>query len=104
MKGKVHFENDKNAILLESPDEPMIKGESLPDSISPEEYEEMDKAFPGLKAGSYKVLIVEDNEELLQILNTLFSPFLSGYISRGMGKKDCGRRMRKSRTWLSAMS
>lgn len=50
----------------------MIKGNFLPDSISSEEYEEMDKAFPSLKAGSYKVLIVEDNEELLQILNTLF--------------------------------
>ena len=27
--GKDHFENDKNAILLESPDEPMIKGNFL---------------------------------------------------------------------------
>ena len=42
LRGNVHFENDKNAILLESPDEPMIKEESLPDSISSEEYEEME--------------------------------------------------------------
>ena len=82
LKGKGHFENDKNAILLESPDEPMIKGGSLPNSVSSEEYEEMDKAFPGLKAGSYKVLIVEDNEELLQILNTLFAPFYQVILAR----------------------
>ena len=92
MKGKDHFENDKNAILLESPDEPMIKGNFLPDSISSEEYEEMDKAFPSLKAGSYKVLIVEDNEELLQILNTLFSPFyqviLAGNGEEGLRKAN----------------
>lgn len=92
LKGKDHFENDKNAILLESPDEPMIKGNFLPDSISSEEYEEMDKAFPSLKAGSYKVLIVEDNEELLQILNTLFSPFyqviLAGNGEEGLRKAN----------------
>ena len=82
LRGNVHFENDKNAILLESPDEPMIKEESLPDSISSEEYEEMEKAFPGLKAGSYKVLIVEDNEELLQILNALFAPFYQVILAR----------------------
>ena len=80
------------AILLESPDEPMIKGNFLPDSISSEEYEEMDKAFPSLKAGSYKVLIVEDNEELLQILNTLFSPFyqviLAGNGEEGLRKAN----------------
>ena len=92
LKGKNHFENDKNAILLESPDEPMIKGNFLPDSISSEEYEEMDKTFPSLKAGSYKVLIVEDNEELLQILNTLFSPFyqviLAGNGEEGLRKAN----------------
>lgn len=45
LRGNIHFENDKNAILLESPDEPMIKEESLPDSISSEEYEEMEESF-----------------------------------------------------------
>lgn len=91
-KGKIHFENDKNAILLESQEEPMIKGDFLPDSISSEEYEEMDKVFPCLKAGSYKVLIVEDNEELLQILNTLFAPFyqviLAGNGEEGLRKAN----------------
>ena len=77
------------AILLESPDEPMIKGNFLPDSISSEEYEEMDKTFPSLKAGSYKVLIVEDNEELLQILNTLFSPFYQVILASLSMQKYC---------------
>ena len=82
LKGRSHFENDKSTILLESVEEPVIKGESLPDSISPEEYEEINNAFPDLKSGSYKVLIVEDNEELLQILNTLFIPFYQVILAR----------------------
>ena len=61
----------------------------MPDSISSEE---MDKVFPCLKAGSYKVLIVEDNEELLQILNTLFAPFyqviLAGNGEEGLRKAN----------------
>ena len=69
-------------ILQESPDEPMIKEGSLPKSISIEEYAEMDKTFPCLQAGSYHVLIVEDNEELLQILNALFTPFYHVILAR----------------------
>ena len=81
----------------------MIKGGSLPDSISSEEYEEMDKAFPGLKAGSYKVLIVEDNEELLQILNTLFAPFYQVILARN-GEEGFVNKKRKIPIWLSVMS
>ena len=90
LKGKAHFENDGNTILLEVPEEPMIKRGSLPDSVLPEEYKEMDTTFPDLKVGSYKILIVEDNEELLQILNTLFTPFyqviLAGNGEEGLRK------------------
>lgn len=82
LKGKEHFDKDGNIILQEEPEEPMMKGGSFPDTVSPEEYEEIDKAFPGLKAGSYKILIVEDNEELLQILNTLFAPFYQVLLAR----------------------
>ena len=50
----------------------------------------MDTTFPDLKVGSYKILIVEDNEELLQILNTLFTPFyqviLAGNGEEGLRK------------------
>lgn len=90
LKGKAHFENDGNTILLEVPEEPMIKRGSLPDSVLPEEYKEVDTTFPDLKVGSYKILIVEDNEELLQILNTLFTPFyqviLAGNGEEGLRK------------------
>ena len=45
-KGKIHFENDKNAILLESQEEPMIKGDFLPDSFLPKNMKKWIKFFP----------------------------------------------------------
>lgn len=86
---ELHVSSDGNEVRIKVID----TGIGLsPDSISSEEYEEMDKAFPSLKAGSYKVLIVEDNEELLQILNTLFSPFyqviLAGNGEEGLRKAN----------------
>lgn len=75
-KGKAHFEHDKNVILLDGQAEPTIKEDcGLPEVVSPKEYKELEAAFPDMKARTYKVLLVEDNEELLQLLDSLFTPF-----------------------------
>lgn len=79
--GNEHFNKDANVILTEDPDELTVKNEPCPETISPAEYEEIDRPS-GLEAGTYKVLLVEDNEELLQILKTLFVPIYQVLLAR----------------------
>jgi signal transduction histidine kinase/ligand-binding sensor domain-containing protein/CheY-like chemotaxis protein/AraC-like DNA-binding protein len=74
-KGKAHFEQDSNSVLLDKPDEPMIQKGSLPDVSPWDEAEESEDTFTGIeRKKQYTVLLVEDNDELLQILNNLFTP------------------------------
>lgn len=82
-KGNKHFQDDPSTVLLENPDEPMVESGSLPDTFSTEEYTDLSRIFPGIEDGTrYKVLIVEDNEELLQILHTLFEPLYTVILAR----------------------
>lgn len=75
LKGKAHFKEDGRTVILDYPEEPMMEAGSLPELLTEEDYEKMAKSLPETdEAGKYTVLLVEDNEELLQILHTLFSP------------------------------
>ncbi len=75
LKGKVHFEKDGKTAVLDHPEEPAMKGGALPGLLTEEDYEKMAKTLPETDEGKkYTVLLVEDNEELLQMLRTLFSP------------------------------
>lgn len=82
-KGKEHFVQDDTCTILEKPEEPTIKKNSLPIYDSIIENEELDKVFPGIEKDTrYTILIVEDNEELLQTLSTLFASFYNVLIAR----------------------
>lgn len=75
LKGKVHFEKDGKTAVLDHPEEPAMKGGALPGLLTEKDYEKMAKTLPETDEGKkYTVLLVEDNEELLQMLRTLFSP------------------------------
>lgn len=75
LKGKKHFEKDGKTVILDHPEEfTMIEG-ALPELLTGEDYEKMAKTFPETEERKkYTVLLVEDNEELLQMLYTLFTP------------------------------
>lgn len=91
LKGKKHFEKDEKVVLLDKPEDPMVKDGSFTDSISPEEYEDMYKAFSGSREDvRYTVLLVEDNEELLQLLQSLFEPLYKVVLA---GNGDEGLRI-----------
>lgn len=75
LKGKSHFEKEDKTVLLEHPEGTLVKEDVLPALPTEEEYGEMVRTFSETaKIKEYTVLLVEDNEELLQILHTLFSP------------------------------
>lgn len=75
LKGKAHFEKDGKTVVLDHAEESMIEEGTLPEMLTERDYEKMAKTFPETnEGGKYTVLLVEDNEELLQILHTLFSP------------------------------
>lgn len=83
LKGKTHFEQDKRCVILEKPEEPTIKKDSLPGYISTIKNSELEIDFPEAENGTrYTILIVEDNEDLLQTLNTLFTPFYNVVSAR----------------------
>lgn len=76
LKGNTHFGQDKKCVILEKPEEPTIEKDSIRVDIPVSGNDEFYKDFATTEEGNpYTVLIVEDNEELLQTLNTLFSPF-----------------------------
>ncbi|SFS89676.1 Signal transduction histidine kinase [Porphyromonadaceae bacterium NLAE-zl-C104] len=75
LKGKAHFEKDGKTVVLDHPEEPTMQEGALPELLTEEDYEKMAKTFPETEEGKkYTVLLVEDNEELLQMLRTLFTP------------------------------
>ena len=77
-KGCEYFIDDPNAMLVSKlPDKEMVKPDTLPDPIFLEQLEmtEASGVLPQSEKGTRPViLIVEDKEELLQILSSLFSP------------------------------
>lgn len=74
-KGDSHFKQDGNTIFIEKAEETISDSEAAPDKITDKEYENIRNSFPEQKDNhQYTILLIEDNEELLQILNTLFSP------------------------------
>jgi signal transduction histidine kinase/ligand-binding sensor domain-containing protein/CheY-like chemotaxis protein/AraC-like DNA-binding protein len=86
-KGKSHFEQDQKCTILEKPGEAILEPDTLPNLMPETEEDGMEDIFPEMEKGTrYAVLIVEDNEELLQTLNTLFTPFYD-VISAGNGEE-----------------
>jgi signal transduction histidine kinase/DNA-binding response OmpR family regulator/ligand-binding sensor domain-containing protein len=75
LKGVSHFENNDKAVLVEAPEEVTLQQGTLPEPLTEKDYEEIAKTFPEAEEGKKQtVLLVEDNEELLQVLYTLFAP------------------------------
>lgn len=80
LKGKEHFENDsvvQNPERIESDDHHFT-------SVSFEEQadEENEELFQKSERDRYSILIIEDNEELLQLLSSLFSPIYKVSLAR----------------------
>ncbi|MDR1517797.1 MAG: response regulator [Dysgonamonadaceae bacterium] len=75
LKGKTHFEEDGKTVILEHPEDFPEKDGGIPEMLTEKDYEEIGQNFSGTTTGKkYSVLLVEDNKELLQTLQTLFSP------------------------------
>lgn len=74
-KGRSHFAEGECIILENEPDMDIIKTDSLPDPVFMEQFREEKGTVPEEAEDEKRcILIVEDNEELLQILSSLFSP------------------------------
>lgn len=83
LKGKSHFEQDNKTIIMDHPEEPIPQESLLPELLTDEEYENLADTLPPPDDGKrYTVLLVEDNEELLQILKTLFEPLYNTLVAR----------------------
>lgn len=75
-KGRIHFENDHKVLFREQ-----SKDESYVIKLLSQEMQEMEasseqieETLPSIEKKRYKVLLVEDNGDLIQILEELFSP------------------------------
>jgi DNA-binding response OmpR family regulator len=84
LKGKKHFENDGKTVISDHPEEEsMMKEGSIQELLTKEDYKKMAETFPETTGtGKYRVLLVEDNEELLQMLQTLFTPLYTVLMAR----------------------
>lgn len=82
-KGRLHFAGGECAILENLPDLPVIKPDTLPEPLFGEQLSEKETGMPE-EENSFErsILIVEDNEELLQILSSLFAPLYRVIIAR----------------------
>lgn len=76
-KGKEHFLTSQHIVIREKLQEPMIDINSLPEPTFAEQLPEIPETTDEeqKEAPRYVILLVEDNEELMQILIALFSPF-----------------------------
>lgn len=76
LKGCEHFKEDKRITILKEGQEKSVYERNMhTEPLTEKEYEELSKIVPENADGEqFKVLLVEDNEELLQILLNLFSP------------------------------
>ena len=81
LKGEKHFIEDENVIFDRK--NAHLEGEGMAiGGFSQEDLKECEESFSDLKAGTYKLLLVEDNEELLHTLYTLFSPFFQVLLAQ----------------------
>lgn len=71
-KGRAHFKEDECKFV--EPENEGMRNEILPETIIKELPEETSELSLIETGATYTVLLVDDNEELLQILNSLFSP------------------------------
>jgi len=81
-KGKKHFENDPNINLSETAEE--IRYDILPYSDLTDKLTDPGNIPPhyNTEGEKYKILLVEDNEELLHTLATLFSPLYQIFMAK----------------------
>lgn len=82
-KGHSHFAEGE-CIMVENPAEAdIIKTDSLPDPVFMAQLQELESSLPEEQdEEKRRILIVEDNEELLQILSSLFSPLYNVTLAR----------------------
>lgn len=74
-KGNTHFESDNEVVFLEQTEEPTLQDNTLPDNAFIAETSNMPEDFAAQsKAARHKLLIVDDNVELLHVLENIFSP------------------------------
>ncbi|MDO4181811.1 MAG: response regulator, partial [Bacteroidales bacterium] len=72
------FEGDENVRLEDTPETPAVTNETLPtDTVLPTQDD-----IESETKETYTLLLVEDNEELLQVLQELFSPFYRTVLAR----------------------
>ena len=83
-KGNGHFMEDTTVTLVSQlPDKEMITPDTLPDPVFIEQITEIPGVFPESEDGKRPViLIVEDKEELLQMLESLFAPLYNVLLAR----------------------
>lgn len=80
-KGKQHFGNDKEVIYLSKPEEPTFQTSTLPDFRFVDETLDLLSNSKALDNEDYKLLVVEDNEDLCDVLMQLFSPLFQVTIA-----------------------
>lgn len=83
-KGCVHFTGDERVTILEESSGKLMYDNAIyPEPITEKEYEEIAKIIPeNVDGEQFKVLLVEDNEELLQILQSIFSPLYRIFLAK----------------------
>lgn len=72
LKGRAHFQEGE--CQFTEPENDRLRTEILPESILPDHMEEPSALSLTETDTTYTILLVDDNEELLQILDSLFSP------------------------------
>ena len=79
-KGRSHFKEGECQFV--QPEKEMIRNEILPESLTQEIPESTSELSLAETDATYTILLVDDNEELLQILNSLFSPVYNVLLAR----------------------
>lgn len=83
LNGNDHFKNDQTVTIVEQPEQAMIEPGTLPDFPIIEEITEVPDALSlDEEDKRCTILLVEDVEELLQILSSLFSPLYDVILAR----------------------
>lgn len=89
-KGKEHFRADKNVILADSAEALPLTTDPIPTPMEMEEtplptmahYPPEEEAHSLNSAAQHTILVVEDNEDLLRVLQQLFTPFYRVVLAR----------------------
>lgn len=83
-KGSEHFKDDKQIVITQQDQTGNIQPDTMPDPLFMEEMIENKDTLLSMSADEELplILIVEDNEELLQVLATLFNPMFRVILAR----------------------